>query len=33
LARALRAAELYNELTELGAIVKQLPRMLEEANP
>ncbi|HXJ59722.1 MAG TPA: hypothetical protein VNU68_24020 [Verrucomicrobiae bacterium] len=33
LARALRAAELYSELTELGAIVKQLPRMLEEANP
>lgn len=32
LARALKAAELYNEHTELGAIVKQLPRMLEESN-
>ena len=32
LARALREAELYAEHTELGAIVRQLPRMLEEAD-
>jgi hypothetical protein len=32
LATALRDAELYNEHTELHAIVKQLPRMLEAAS-
>jgi hypothetical protein len=32
LARALREAELYAEHTELGAILRQLPRMLEEAD-
>lgn len=31
LARAMKKAELYSEITELYAIVKQLPRMLEEA--